>query len=773
MHLNSATTIRVPTKGGSAATADDNAANPSLAMNINRDNSNNNNNNHTGRRRSRTWSLGSNFDLLDNNNHNNNYLRRNISNGSLDFAAGIFSSLQELTPRRSISSTSALNALGIQVGAGGGGGGAAMMSDYDNSHSTFLVGGAGATDKEGTRPGSVGLNLDSLYESELRVGRGAGVAAGQGNRSLAMAMKTSEAASALRRIEMEERLEEQQRQRMKEILHIQLQQNQLLSNESRKTLLSNQGGRYTPVQMQQSISPHSQRLQLSKQLLMQEQLRYQNQRQNQSLSPSRWPSSQNSRLTDLSTEELYLELSRRSRGDSSTVVSNVSGDAIGGMGIGVRGGEGEGGGRVDSGHYLPSKIGQRNEGAKSNVMNAALRGGMSEMVHHRKRSSSEGDSGGGARDSIVMAPASITKTSSKLVDEATNSSVDLSNTRGVRSEGDRDVPEMQRLRTRNTSFDTLLSVFGDELAELDREESDRRNPRGNVRGGTSSYQGSVGTITLEEYMANASGDEGTDSYESSSSKKSPAISEISPINVDIHDTNFPPRQSSGIIEQSPSVTTASMDAMTVESIVRERALLQMRMEMREHLARAAGFPRAPGILGGGLGVVGGDGPSSLPSSLGSSSANAYLSELKGLVLPPPPLMAMPMHGAQQANSIHQGQVIHPSATAKNASRHSPPRPPSPDKIDPKVALQQFLDKYGESAETSRTDLLNAISETEKSLVTIHDWDRSRGLRKCHSRTVVKTRRSRAKVKAFLLGVDPPKELVKKSTATKRKAENDP
>ncbi|KAL7428621.1 hypothetical protein ACHAXH_000843 [Discostella pseudostelligera] len=404
-------------------------------------------------------------------------------------------------------------------------------------------------------------------------------------------------------------------------------------------------------------------------------------------------------------------------------------------------------------------------------MNAALRGGMPEMVRQRKRSSSEGESGGRARDSIVMAPATITKTSSKLVDEATNSSVDQSNTHGVRSEGDRDVPEMKRLRTRNTSFDTLLSVFGDELAELDREESDRRNPRGNVRGGTSSYPGSVGTINLEEYMANASGDDGTDSYESSSSKKSPAILDISPINVDIHDTNFPPRKSSRIIEESPSVTTASMDAMTMESIVRERALLQMRMDMREHLARAAGFPSAPGILGGGLGVVGGGGSSSLPSSLGSSSANAYLSELKGLVLPPPPLMAI--YGAQQANSHHQGQVIHPSATAKNASRHPPPRPPSPDKIDPKVALQQFLDKYGESAETSRTDLLNAISETEKSLVTIHDWDRSRGLRKCHSRTVVKTRRSRAKVKAFLLGVDPPKELVKKSTATKRKAENDP
>ena len=58
-------------------------------------------------------------------------------------------------------------------------------------------------------------------------------------------------------------------------------------------------------------------------------------------------------------------------------------------------------------------------------------------------------------------------------------------------------------------------------------------------------------------------------------------------------------------------------------------------------------------------------------------------------------------------------------------------------------------------------MLEAISETEKSLVTIHAWDRSQGLRKCHSRTVVKTRRTRAKIKAFLMGVDPPKEPQKK------------
>ena len=64
-------------------------------------------------------------------------------------------------------------------------------------------------------------------------------------------------------------------------------------------------------------------------------------------------------------------------------------------------------------------------------------------------------------------------------------------------------------------------------------------------------------------------------------------------------------------------------------------------------------------------------------------------------------------------------------------------------------------------------MLHAISKTEKSLVTIHAWDRSQGLRKCHSRTVVKTRRSRASVKAFLMGIDPPREPNKKRKRKKK------
>jgi len=79
------------------------------------------------------------------------------------------------------------------------------------------------------------------------------------------------------------------------------------------------------------------------------------------------------------------------------------------------------------------------------------------------------------------------------------------------------------------------------------------------------------------------------------------------------------------------------------------------------------------------------------------------------------------------------------------------------KVPPKEALELFLSTYGEKGETLREAMLKAISETESSLATIHSWDRSQGLRKCHSRTVVKTRRSRAHLKAFLMGVAPPIE----------------
>ena len=90
-----------------------------------------------------------------------------------------------------------------------------------------------------------------------------------------------------------------------------------------------------------------------------------------------------------------------------------------------------------------------------------------------------------------------------------------------------------------------------------------------------------------------------------------------------------------------------------------------------------------------------------------------------------------------------------------------------DKIPPKEALELFLSAHGEKGETLQKAMLRAITETEGSLASIHSWDRSQGLRKCHSRTVVKTRRSRAQIKAFLNGVEPPKEPHKNRKRSKK------
>lgn len=92
---------------------------------------------------------------------------------------------------------------------------------------------------------------------------------------------------------------------------------------------------------------------------------------------------------------------------------------------------------------------------------------------------------------------------------------------------------------------------------------------------------------------------------------------------------------------------------------------------------------------------------------------------------------------------------------------APPTLPPTPRIDPKRALHDFLNAFGADGRESRKRLRKAIADTEESLAAIHKWDHDHGLRKCHSRTVVKTRQSRAKLKAFLAGKEPPRERGKK------------
>ena len=181
--------------------------------------------------------------------------------------------------------------------------------------------------------------------------------------------------------------------------------------------------------------------------------------------------------------------------------------------------------------------------------------------------------------------------------------------------------------------------------------------------------------------------------------------------------------------------------------------------------------RSPGVMGsgiGGLGPIAGGGGGPLASlyspSLLSHDMIAMLARVQGLP------------GSQAVPSLPFHTDHMPNAKNAPSARDTPaaaePRPPSPEKIIPLEALQLFLDTFGDEAKKSCEDMLRAISETEKSLVDIHAWDRSQGLRKCHSRTVVKTRRSRALVKAFLMGIDPPREPHKKRKRKKKQMQDD-
>eukprot|EP00580_Thalassiosira_gravida_P018758 CAMPEP_0201671972 /NCGR_PEP_ID=MMETSP0494-20130426/31224_1 /ASSEMBLY_ACC=CAM_ASM_000839 /TAXON_ID=420259 /ORGANISM="Thalassiosira gravida, Strain GMp14c1" /LENGTH=378 /DNA_ID=CAMNT_0048153487 /DNA_START=9 /DNA_END=1145 /DNA_ORIENTATION=+ len=208
-------------------------------------------------------------------------------------------------------------------------------------------------------------------------------------------------------------------------------------------------------------------------------------------------------------------------------------------------------------------------------------------------------------------------------------------------------------------------------------------------------------------------------------------------------------------------------------------------------------PPLPGTVGGGLaemeryaalfGVSGGRFPSVMGTNNNNSNnteggaastmenpesvaANAMLARLQGF---PPngfPMSQLggggPLPATNPDGSVRNPQHMHlPVPHVPTPVVDKPPA--EPDVVRPEEALENFLSEYGAPAEKCRDGLLNAISETEESLAAIHAWDRGQGLRKCHSRTVVKTRRSRAKIKAFLKGLEPPKEPAKKRKKPKK------
>mmetsp|Transcript_32124 Transcript_32124/g.67962 ORF Transcript_32124/g.67962 Transcript_32124/m.67962 type:complete len:799 (+) Transcript_32124:57-2453(+) len=179
--------------------------------------------------------------------------------------------------------------------------------------------------------------------------------------------------------------------------------------------------------------------------------------------------------------------------------------------------------------------------------------------------------------------------------------------------------------------------------------------------------------------------------------------------------------------------------------LRERNLSKLQIQ-RVEMDRRITTPMRDEVHGrmGRLGFVCSSSPSLSAQNLEETAANAMLARLQGL----------PMPATQQV-------TLHLHTPRIPVDKDKPPATGKPKQEDLKQILKQFLDKYGEAAEKSRKGVLEAITKTEESLAVIDAWDRSRGLRKCHSRTVVKTRRSREKLKTFLQGDDPTKEIKKK------------
>lgn len=892
-------------------------------------------------------------------------IRRNSSSSSLDVAATIFSSMQELEASgRNLSSLGSLSAFGRggPGGAGGGigaataaleraagmGGTAAGLSIQQSIQSMGGLGGAAgaggnyslAMATAGGAASAAAINRDRLnaIASAAASGRGsatrssfsahsrnnsndslhmlmggAGAAAnGHGGAGSNYTASIQAQAAALRRIEMEEMMLQQQQ-----------------NTNQRAALLGNLKGGYAPMQ---SSTRRDSRSMLSlddftPEELLREVTRRQSQRNSRDLLagmelPLEQPSpagggggggnnnaadrrasagsigmlealSRNNSRDDL--VDLYNQMRYRGSTQSSALRANS----------------------LDSFSSLALMAQERESGAMSNMSaplrESAMEGETSTMsVPHshsetngtpskndlrdkpsrrnsmvESRRGSKRDSGG---DVLVMVPTA--KPSSKKIgkqasgksnDSDTSSSTVVTDTQSPRPEKEKKLNGRKRNNS-TASFDALLSVFGDELAKLDREKNGvstedddksatsansvgffndlvektaaaaavaaKQKVQEETTGGAATPKESPATRDQRRLSSSSSlsdyprlqGDE-RDSSSTFAQERHPSASNdrvlshmdafaqerrpsanndrvLSQMDAmlgrDLRQTTPSGGESSFVPTfgkngangpaandymrkmHSSASMMASLEAIRKEEFaIRERALLEEAMreevmrgeafftaQQQRSRAAAAGlgplaggmpqnmmaFPHGMGgdsemgrlaaLFGGRVplsaaGLMGAVGPAGAggPYSMHSDAAHAMLARLQGIPGPGP----LPVHS-----------ILHhdPSAAPMNGLIH-PAEEQKPDEIHPEVALQRFLDKYGDDAKKSCDNMLDAIAETEKSLVSIHAWDRSQGLRKCHSRTVVKTRRSRAKLKAFLMGVDPPKEPQKKRKRAKK------
>eukprot|EP00581_Thalassiosira_minuscula_P005456 CAMPEP_0183746668 /NCGR_PEP_ID=MMETSP0737-20130205/66873_1 /TAXON_ID=385413 /ORGANISM="Thalassiosira miniscula, Strain CCMP1093" /LENGTH=795 /DNA_ID=CAMNT_0025982369 /DNA_START=140 /DNA_END=2527 /DNA_ORIENTATION=+ len=315
----------------------------------------------------------------------------------------------------------------------------------------------------------------------------------------------------------------------------------------------------------------------------------------------------------------------------------------------------------------------------------------------------------------------------------------------------------------SAGFDALLTA-----AELNRgvlsktAESDNKKPNltSNTAATALSKEGWAGTV--KDFEETEASKDQRRSSRSSSLTKYPSlfrVDESKESSSSSQDCAFASTRSDRDISHRNSLPIVRADANNESMVTSFKSMRERETFVGERAVQEGDLRGATSIGGqihGQIGQVGFAGSSSrLPplQHVEGSAANAMLARLQGLPLP------MPGLPASQHVALHIPRVpVH---------TENPPATAAPKQKDLKEVLQQFLDEYGEAAKSSCTTMLEAIAKTEKSMAALDEWDRSEGLRKCHSKTVMNTRRSRENLKNFLTGTDPKKKPKKKKRRRKK------
>ena len=282
-------------------------------------------------------------------------------------------------------------------------------------------------------------------------------------------------------------------------------------------------------------------------------------------------------------------------------------------------------------------------------------------------------------DKVLFVPTKNPSRSSTSSDGETNSLKSDAFPRSVVTDSSvMDTGDFKRQRTNSSSsFEALLSAFGDDLAEFDKDTLPNKDAKEDSKS------------------------------KSNATSKAPHMNHLHGIFGQEDDAS-----SGGV---SGSVTSSKEYEMRQAQVVRD-------MAARHFMSQAQLNPLV-------LELNSANGSRNLLMEASSSSGSSSC--------------AIELAMQRLSTVLNENRYV-------EGSVESPPE-------DPCIELDLFLEKFGEEGEKAKDSMLHAIEETEASLTKIHAWDRSLGLRKCHNRTVVKTRRSRAQIKAFLTGVKPPKE----------------